>query len=80
MSSDAVLLYERQDPFLHLGPAHDQVWEVDVVLVVAQRRAVDPGGEQPGGPGDGDVLVCTDQVCLAPIGTSGEWTAAVSRS
>ena len=47
-------LDERDDPLGQLGPADDQVGEVDVVLVVDERAAVDAAGEQPGGGSDRD--------------------------
>src|SRR3954454_7526506 len=44
----------RERLLAHLGPAHDQIRQERVWLVVAERRAVEPGRVQPGGSGDGD--------------------------
>jgi uncharacterized protein YyaL (SSP411 family) len=52
----------------------------DPALAETMRRSWLPRAVWTSSPGDGDVIVCTDQVCLPPIGTSGEWKAALSRA
>jgi hypothetical protein len=49
-------------------------------LAEALRRAWLPRAVWTRSPGDGDVVVCTDQVCLAPIHSADEWMAAFSSS
>ena len=60
---------EVEDRLGQLGTAHDQVGQGHVVLVVLQLRAVDPGAEQAGGPGEtGEVWVRP-----TPAGRRADW-------